>query len=143
MRNRFPAEGALGDSLLLPFSNFKFKKGNIPVMDEPKRKTSVTINGTEYQLSPLLCKHLKQITQLLNDTSTRIAVYADLERWMPFVVASIKMKHPEVPDEITGEMTMQQFTDCWNDVLALSGIVLVPKGGEKPKEEAKAADATS
>lgn len=86
---------------------------------------SVTINGQSYELSPLRCKHLKQISALLTQDTQIVpgkGVYAEIEKWMPFIAQSIKIKNPTFDEALLDELTLQEFQDTWNAVVQMSSI---------------------
>jgi len=97
----------------------------------------VTISGKEYRVSPLRCKHLKEISKIISSTqfSPQAGTYQDLERWMPFILASLKVNHPDFTTEDLEEMTLQEFTSIWSKVVEISGITVVSKGETPPAEE--------
>ena len=101
-------------------------------------ENSITINGTTFQLSSLRCKHLRQISQILQDSATTPAkgVFSEVEKWMPFIAESIKVKTPDFNSTLLDELTLQEFTDTWNAIVAMSGITVVPKA-EQPATETK------
>lgn len=95
----------------------------------------VTINGKQYELSPLKMKALKEISRILTGTSMETlkkGVYDSLERWSPFIVDSIKVKSPDFKVEELEEATLQEFMDAWQKLGEISGIKLVNKGETKP-----------
>lgn len=97
-------------------------------------ETTVTINGTEYTLSPLRCKHLREISEQLQNGALNApkGVYSEIARWMPYITTSIKIKSPDIPNDLVDELTLQEFTDTWEKILQLSGIKVVPKGEQAP-----------
>jgi len=97
----------------------------------PEQK--VTIEGKEYILSPLRCKHLRQISAILREQPTG-GLFSAIERWMPFVSDSIKIKTPDFDPALIEEMTLQEFNDVWKKIIEISGIALSPKGEQKPME---------
>lgn len=90
----------------------------------PDVKT-VTINNTDYTLSPLRCKHLKKIQEVLAQGVKGKGVYAELERWVPFIGDSIRATTPSFQDSLLEELTLQEFTDTWQAIIGMSGIKLV------------------
>ena len=92
-------------------------------------ENSITINGTKFELSSLRCKHLRQISEILqNAVSTPPkGVFSEVEKWMPFIAESIKVKTPDFNSTLLDELTLQEFTDTWNNIVAMSGITVVPK----------------
>lgn len=96
-------------------------------------RPTVTINGTEYELSPLRCKHLREISETLAaGTPAPKGVYAEIMQWSKYIGESIKTKSPNFDFELLGELTLQEFTDTWNLVVAISGIKVVSKGEVAP-----------
>lgn len=95
----------------------------------------VCINGVNYPLSPLRCKHLKQISKILKEPRTVTAdnVWDALSQWVPFIGESIRMAgHPEFKDEMLDEMTLTEFGEAWTKVTQISGVALVPAGETRP-----------
>lgn len=98
-------------------------------------EAKVTINGTEYQLSPLRCKHLREISKMLSDGLANVptkGVYAEIEKWTPYIGDSIRVKSTSFDDVLLGELTLQEFTDTWNALVGISGIKVVSKGEGNP-----------
>lgn len=99
-------------------------------------KNKVMICGTEYTISKLKCKHLRDIDVILKDfkalrTSGRIpGLYDTLQKWMPFIIESIQVHNKEFGQEIIDEMTMDELVTVWNQLLSYSGITLT--GETKP-----------
>lgn len=91
--------------------------------------TKVKINNVEYEISPLRMKHLKRITTLLSSTAPS-GIYADLERWFPFILDSIKEKNASFNEEILQEATMDEINLAWAAIVNISGIVIRTKVGE-------------
>lgn len=93
----------------------------------------VTIDGKEYTVSPLRCKHLRQISKILkNKEAQSIQDFSSVERWMPFVLDSLKTLHSEFTQDQLDEMTLQEFNDTWEKIVAISGVQLTGKGETKP-----------
>jgi hypothetical protein len=92
-----------------------------------EQDAKLTINGTDYELSPLRCKHLKEISAILKNgiTAPTKDVYSEIEKWMPYIADSIKVKTPTFDASLLDEMTLQEFTDTWNAIVALSGIKVI------------------
>src|SRR5208282_917836 len=92
-------------------------------------ENSITINGTKFELSSLRCKHLRQISEILQGSSTTPpkGVFSEVEKWMPFIAESIKVKTPDFNATLLDELTLQEFTDTWNNIVAMSGITVVNK----------------
>ena len=97
----------------------------------------VTINGVSYELSPLRCKHLREISEILSKGTLAPAkgVYSEVEKWMPYIAASIKTKKPDFDATLLDELTLQEFTDTWNSVIGISGIKVVSKGEAIPAQQ--------
>lgn len=106
---------------------------------------TITIAEKEYIVSPLRCKHLKEITKLLADSSKRVTTntYADIDRWMPFMLDSLRFKNPDIDENILGEMTLQEFQDGWGEIVRISGIKVVNKGGEAQSVPSPAKESTT
>lgn len=96
-------------------------------------ENTITINGTTFELSSLKCKHLRQISEILQSGSLAPAkgVFAEVEKWMPFIAESIKVKTPDFNTQLLDELTLQEFTDTWNNIVAISGIKVVPGAGRE------------
>jgi len=92
----------------------------------------VTINEKEYEISPLRCKHLRTISKILRDRTQTTTDFSSVERWMPFVLESLQIKHKEFTQEMLDEMTLQEFNDTWERIVAVSGVQLASKGEVKP-----------
>lgn len=101
-------------------------------------ENSITINGTKFELSALRCKHLRQISEILQSTATTPpkGVFSEVEKWMPFIAESIKVKTPDFNQTLLDELTLQEFTDTWNNIVAISGITVVHKA-DIPSTETK------
>lgn len=100
-------------------------------------ENKIVINGQEFALSSLRCKHLRQISQILQDITSAPpkGVFSEVEKWMPFIAESIKVKTPDFNSALLDELTLQEFTDTWNNVVALSGITVVPKANTQSSTE--------
>jgi hypothetical protein len=104
-------------------------------MVEEKKEVSriVTINEQEFEVSPLRCKHLRTISKILRDKSAQTATdFSSVERWMPFVLDSLQIKHKDFTQDKLDEMTLQEFNDTWEKIVAISGVQLAGKGETKP-----------
>jgi len=95
----------------------------------------ITINGIEYELSPLKLKHLKEITVKVAK-GLPSGVSATLDTWLPYLLYSIKVKNPNFQDSELDEATLKEITDAADVLLAVSGIVIknVLKGEQKPAD---------
>lgn len=94
------------------------------------RKT-VTIDRRVYVLSPLRCKHMRQISDILSEQAhLSNSMFDELERWTPFILASIRIEHPAILPELLDEMTLDEFNNTWNAIISISGIKVV-KSAEK------------
>jgi len=91
--------------------------------------STVVINGTTYILSPLRCKYLRQISEVLasGTLAPTKGIYTEIEKFMPYIAASIKEKVPTFDQALLDELTLQEFMDTWTQVVAISGIRVVPK----------------
>lgn len=93
----------------------------------------VTINGTEYAISPLRCKHLREISKLVKDESIKKSTdFTAVEKWMPFIFDAIRSKNPEFTQAILDEATLQEFNDAWKKIVEISGVQMVKVGETKP-----------
>lgn len=89
----------------------------------------ITINGKEYILSPLRLKHLRRINETLKEApSGSIAVL--LDRYSPYVTASIQEHNPDFKKEQLEELTFAEFLGAWQSTLTASGIIVQKKEGE-------------
>jgi hypothetical protein len=78
-------------------------------------------------------KHLKKISLLLKESSPAdIVGVASIERWLPFILESLRTYQVDFPQEELDEMTLQEFHDTWNTIAQVSGIKIV--GEKKPSE---------
>lgn len=50
--------------------------------------------------------------------------YDPIETYSPYIVESLRDKHPEVNSSIVGELTFYEFQDIWKTLLEVSGIKL-------------------
>jgi hypothetical protein len=88
----------------------------------------VSINDQTFLLTPLKCKHLRTISSILRDKSAQTATdFSSVERWMPFVFDSLHAKHPDFTQEMLDDMTLQEFNDTWEKIVAISGVSLAKK----------------
>ena len=93
-------------------------------------EANVTINGTVYPLSPLRCKHLRAISASLADGSMSVkprGVYSEIEKLMPYILDSVRVGTPLFDPALLDELTLQEFIDTWNALVAMSGIKVVSK----------------
>jgi hypothetical protein len=95
----------------------------------------VTLGGKEFPISPLRVKHLKQITSMLaGDVPT--GVYESIERFFPFMVASIQVEDPTFNSEKLEDATLDEINKAWTAIIDCSGIKIVTKTGEtKPAKD--------
>lgn len=98
------------------------------------KSNKVTINGKSYELSPLRCKHLKRISELVAQAipDDKAGVYGVIEKWMPFILDSIKVNTPDFPESELQEMTLVEFNLAWASLVSISGIEVTTKGESKP-----------
>ena len=97
--------------------------------------SSITINGQSYEVSPLRCKHLRTITEMLTRPQPS-ALWASLERWLPYIKDSIVVKNPQFKESELDEMTIEELNSARLTILQVSGIILVDKqpGEVKPTD---------
>lgn len=69
---------------------------------------------------------------LTEDTPT--GSYSDLDRWSPFVASSIKIEHPEFESVLLEELTLEELTQTWNNIIRISGIKVVINKKDKSDE---------
>lgn len=106
----------------------------------PEATDKVLINGKEYKISKLRCKHLRQLSEVLAVAKEEKAkgeapgLYASLERWMPFIIDSIKVNHPEFGQAEVDDMTMDEVLYVWNAITAYSSVTFT-SGETKPAEQ--------
>jgi len=94
---------------------------------------TVTINGVDYRFSKLRCKHLKKITEMLQEKKNR-GIYEELERWMPLIGDSIRYENKDFSDDTLQEATLDEIANAWKTIVASSGIVFTgPKGEQTPE----------
>ena len=93
---------------------------------------SITINEKSYEVSPLRCKHLRQITEELSRPQPT-ALWPTLQRWLPYIKDSVLVKYPEFKEPELEEMTIMEVNQAWATILEVSGIQMVDKkSGEAP-----------
>lgn len=95
---------------------------------------TVKIGQQEFELSPLKLKHLRKISKQIEETgiSPRTASFNDLDKWLPFIGDSIKANKPDFDFSLLDEMTLQEFSEIWKSLLAVSGFSIVAKGEAVP-----------
>ncbi len=89
----------------------------------------VKLNNQEYTVSPLKCKHLRKISELVKSGLASTGTFSDLEQFAPFILDSVKVNHPDFTEDLIYESTLQEVLDTWNTIVAISGIEFKP--GEK------------
>jgi hypothetical protein len=95
----------------------------------------VRVNGKEYVISPLKCKHLRKISEILSQTTEAPqGAYGEIAKWLPFILASVQVEQPNVTIEELEEMTLQDFTDIWLAITEISGYKMVKRGEMTPRE---------
>lgn len=96
--------------------------------------TVVKIGTKEYELSPLRLKQLKKIASVLESgtLSPTTGGYGEIDKWLPFILDSVKVSSPNVTIEELEEMSLQEFLDTWNTLIAMSGIKMVSQGEKTP-----------
>lgn len=92
---------------------------------------NIQIDGKSLELSPLRCGQLKRITAILTDGKPAGGFYA-IQRWLPFILESIKVRQPTFTETDLDEMTIQEFTTIWNRLVSMSGIQIASTGEQKP-----------
>jgi hypothetical protein len=102
----------------------------------------ININGKEYTLSPLRLKHLRRINDTLKEPpSGSIAVL--LDRYSPYITASIQGNDPDFKKELLEELTFEEFLNTWQLTLRASGIIVQKKEGEiQPEATSSGAQST-
>ena len=100
----------------------------------------VVINGEAYRLSPLRCKQLREIAELLLEGDLTYNAYETIEEWLPFVLESLKVKHPDVSPKLIEELTIEEFNSILATVISISGIKLTSKNENKEEEEERKTD---
>lgn len=93
----------------------------------------ITIGGNLYEVSPLRCKHLKQLSTITGQGDVIRGTYADLERFAPYITFSLQQKQPEFTQDMLEDATLQEFLDAWNAVISCSGIKFVTSGEKEPE----------
>src|SRR3954468_13819504 len=91
----------------------------------------VNIDGKEYEVSKLRCKHLRQLSLLVKEPPGK--GFEIIDRYMPYLFESLKIKNPSITMEVLDELELQEFSDAWKKVVALSGVQLL-QGEGKPME---------
>jgi hypothetical protein len=87
-----------------------------------------SIQGQVYEIGPLKCKHLRQISVILKDKSAQTATdFSSVERWMPFVFDSLKLKNADITQDLLDNMTLQEFNDTWEKIVAISGVSVIKR----------------
>ena len=92
----------------------------------------VVIDGNQYAVAPLKCKHLREVSEILRSTKTSVptSVYEDIDRWTPFVLYSIQKKNPDFTKELLEDATLTEFLEAWQTIISISGIRVVQNAGE-------------
>jgi hypothetical protein len=98
---------------------------------------TVTINGKEYEISPLLMKHLRGISDMVGKDFSG-DVFVALNRWREYITFSIQVKTPDFNPEELDNMTMNDYIALWVKVQNISGIKLSAKQGETQPSTATA-----
>lgn len=93
----------------------------------------IKVAGKEYEASPLRMKHLKRLTEMMNEPRPK-DIYSVLSRWFPFIFASISDLNSEFKSEQVDEMTSQEVNDAVVVIAELSGIKMVSSGETMPVE---------
>ena len=95
----------------------------------------VTINNRQYMATPLRCKHLRMMDEILaelknNPEKRAKSRYGEIEPWLPFIVDSIKATSEGFTMEDLAEATAQEIFDTWTTITNISGIKVM--GEAKP-----------
>lgn len=91
----------------------------------------ITINNQLYKISPLKCKHLREITEVLLLKEPNNNLLSLIEHWGSFIYESLKVKHPEVTRDFVENLTLEQVKELQNSVLEISGIKFVSNSESK------------
>jgi hypothetical protein len=89
----------------------------------------IKILDKEYVLSPLRLKYLRRINDTLKETPTA-SMAVLLDRYSPYIAASIETLNPGFQTELLEELTFEEFLGAWQTTLKVSGIVIQKKEGE-------------
>lgn len=88
----------------------------------------MTFNGKEYTFTPLRCKHLKKIQEIVKskkDNPGPQSGYDEFSQWAPFLVDSLRVNHPDITQEAIEEMTLTEFAEALKLITELSGVQIV------------------
>lgn len=97
--------------------------------------TKVTINSKEYEISPLRCKHLRQVSAILKEQKENpisTLGFSSIDTWMPFIYDSLRIKNLDFKREELDEMTLTEFSTTWDKIVKLSGVTIISGGEVKP-----------
>ena len=96
----------------------------------------IVIDSKIYRLSPLKCKSLKQISELMSEGElSSDEARETIENWTPFVLASLRIEHPNVTKDLVEELTLEEFNSVLTSVISLSGIKLTTKQIQEKKDD--------
>lgn len=94
-------------------------------------RKKIVINGKSYRLSPLTCKALRQISELMLDGElSSDDAYETIVNWMPFILESLRVNHPNVTEALVEELSLEEFNTVITSVIKISGIKLTSKREE-------------
>lgn len=92
----------------------------------------LTFNGKEHTFSPLRCKHLKKIQEILSQRKSNPGPqsgYDEFSQWAPFLLDSLKVNEPDITIQDVEEMTLNEFAQAMKILTDISGVQILE--GEK------------
>ena len=98
----------------------------------------IEINKKAYWLSPLKCKTLKRMSELmLEGELASEGAQEIIESWMPFILESLRVEHPNTTEDLVEQLNLEEFNAVLTSIFAISGIKLTSNVEQEEKDRDK------